>query len=273
MSDRGFITIRRAILDDPVLIDPVCFRAWIWLLAEAAWKPRRVTVTTGRSKVAIELERGQLSYSLKYLAKAWDIGVQRVRTILRKFEEAGMIHIRTGNQADTHSNTQSTRKSGTLSNTRTGQLPMLITIRDYNHIQWIQDNDSALGNTQTNIHGNDETNDKHKNKQLEDSISGPSGPAEVAARWPANAFSQWYALYPRKKQRKAAETAFAKLQRSGEIDFQGLLSVTRRHVVAMKTVETRFIPYPSTWLNTGSYLDEDDKPQMQQSIAPPERYA
>jgi hypothetical protein len=39
----------------------------------------------------------------------------------------------------------------------------------------------------------------------------------------------------------------------------------------MKTVEPKYIPYPATWLNTGSYLDEDDKPQTQQSIAAPER--
>ena len=66
MSDRGFIKLDRAILDDPLMVDPVCFRAWVWLLFEAAWKPRRITVTTGRSKVAIELDRGQLSYSLAY---------------------------------------------------------------------------------------------------------------------------------------------------------------------------------------------------------------
>jgi hypothetical protein len=40
----------------------------------------------------------------------------------------------------------------------------------------------------------------------------------------------------------------------------------------MRTVEPRFIPYPATWLNTGSYLDEDDKPTQQQSIAAPERH-
>jgi hypothetical protein len=124
----GFIKIGRDIFEEPLLVDPVCFRAWVWLLAEAAWKPRRITVMTGRSKVAIELERGQLSYSLSYMATAWNVGIQRVRTILRLFEASDTILIKTGRLVDTQPNTQSTRKPGTQTNTRTGQLPMLVTI-------------------------------------------------------------------------------------------------------------------------------------------------
>jgi hypothetical protein len=203
MSDRGFIKIDRALLDDPLMVDPVCFRAWIWLLAEAAWKSRRITVTTGRSKVAIELDRGQLSYSLTFVATAWNIGVQRVRTILQQFEAAGLIRIKTGKIGETQSNTQSTHKPGTQTNTRTGQLPMLITICNYSYIQFGQGGDETPANTQTNTHANSEINNKHKNEELEERIRAPAGSVGAVPSWPADAFSQWYALYPKRKQRKA----------------------------------------------------------------------
>jgi hypothetical protein len=121
---------------------------------------------------------------------------------------------------------------------------------------------------QTGTHQKSETGNKHRNKELEERISVP---AEAATDWPKDAFAQWYALYPKRKQRKAAEKAFGKLQRSGEIDLEGLLSVTRRHAHAMRTVDQQFIPYPATWLNNGSYLDEEDKPKGNGSaIAKPE---
>jgi hypothetical protein len=179
MSDRGFIKLDRAILDDPLMVDPVRFRAWIWLVFEAGWKPRRVTVATGRSKVAIELDRGQLSYSLTYLAAAWNIGVQQVRTTLQQFEDAGLIRIRTGKIDDTQSNTQSTRKPGTQTNTRTGQLPMLITVCNYSDFQFALDDTGLAANTQTNKHANSETNNKHKNKELEERTRAPAASTEA----------------------------------------------------------------------------------------------
>ena len=42
MTDAGYIIIQRRLLKDPLLCDDAYFRAWLWLVSEAAWKSRRV---------------------------------------------------------------------------------------------------------------------------------------------------------------------------------------------------------------------------------------
>jgi hypothetical protein len=78
--------------------------------------------------------------------------------------------------------------------------------------------------------------------------------------WPGDAFQSWYAAYPRKKQRKAAARSFEKVRRSGDVTFDQLMAATVRHAneVVKQRTDPKFIPYPASWLNAGSYLDEDD---------------
>jgi hypothetical protein len=71
MSESGFIKTPRCLFKDPLLQGGDYFRAWLWLVNEAAWKSRHVTVNNGRSSEIVELERGQLSHSRRYMATAW----------------------------------------------------------------------------------------------------------------------------------------------------------------------------------------------------------
>jgi hypothetical protein len=96
MSDRGRFLVDRDVFDEPLLRDAECFRAWMWLVAEAAWKPRRQPVSNGRATAIIELQRGQLTHSLTYMARAWNVSVKRVRTILSRFETGSLIGTQTG---------------------------------------------------------------------------------------------------------------------------------------------------------------------------------
>ena len=96
MTDNGFIIIPRCIFDDPLLHNGTRFRAWLWLVSEAAWKPRRVIVTNGRTSEIVELGRGQLSHSRRYIAKAWGWSEKRVRTFLNRLEKDGMIDLKAG---------------------------------------------------------------------------------------------------------------------------------------------------------------------------------
>jgi hypothetical protein len=91
VSDRGHIIVDRDIFDEALLRDPVYFRAWLWLVAEAAWKPREQEVVNGRAKAIIHLERGQLTHSLSYMAKAWNVTIKQVRTVLRRFKRGSWI--------------------------------------------------------------------------------------------------------------------------------------------------------------------------------------
>jgi hypothetical protein len=126
MSDRGSFIVDRAVFDDPLLRgDPECFYAWIWLLSEAAWKPRRQDVSNGRATAVIELQRGQLTYSLTYMAAAWNVSVKRVRTILKRFE------------------------NGSLIDTQTGTLQTVITVRNYDASQQFRAARGTQSGTQT----------------------------------------------------------------------------------------------------------------------------
>jgi hypothetical protein len=96
MSERGSFVVARAVFDDPLLRDPVCFYAYMWMVAEAAWKPRRQEVSNGRAVAVVDLDRGQLTHSLRYMATAWKVTVKRVRTILHRFETGSLITTQTG---------------------------------------------------------------------------------------------------------------------------------------------------------------------------------
>lgn len=70
MSERGVFGVDRGVWDHPVLRGRAPFRrveAFLWLVSEAAWKPRRLRV----GGQTITLARGQLAHSIRYMAKAW----------------------------------------------------------------------------------------------------------------------------------------------------------------------------------------------------------
>jgi hypothetical protein len=94
-TERGFIALARGVLDHPVVgaRKPYSdFEAWVWLLLEAVWKPRRVRATNGRTVGFLDLKRGQLSYSHSFLRKAWGWSSEkRVRTFLYRLETDGQI--------------------------------------------------------------------------------------------------------------------------------------------------------------------------------------
>src|SRR5262249_24104487 len=126
MSKRGQIIIDRGLLDEPLLQSPVMFRAWIWLVAEAAWKPREQEVSNGRARAVVHLERGQLTHSLTYMANAWGVTVKRVRTILDRFENGSWIGTQTGTLqtiitiCNYDASQRFTNEAGTQTGTQTG---------------------------------------------------------------------------------------------------------------------------------------------------------
>jgi hypothetical protein len=67
-------------------------------------------------------------------------------------------------------------------------------------------------------------------------------------------FDRFYAAYPRKKSRLAAEKAFAKLNPDEQLMVAILAGLER----AMKSGDWRrgFIPHPASWINNGGWMDE-----------------
>ena len=86
---RGQYRMRRGWLEHPVLQgEPYDRRsAWAWLIEEATWQGRRCEIA-GRF---IDLQRGQLSHSTRFMAKAWGWSEARVRRFLTRLKTDAMI--------------------------------------------------------------------------------------------------------------------------------------------------------------------------------------
>lgn len=85
----GTVNIARGLWDDPTFADSQMSQreAWIWLIAEASWKPR-VKRFAGRD---VSLARGQVAASTRFMAAAWMWSEPRVRRYLDTLENRRMI--------------------------------------------------------------------------------------------------------------------------------------------------------------------------------------
>lgn len=84
----SYYRMHRGWMDHPTLRGPLCrAAAWAWLIEQACWKPSRISIA-GKT---VELARGQLSYSLRYLADAWGWERDAVRRYLTRLETDTMI--------------------------------------------------------------------------------------------------------------------------------------------------------------------------------------
>ena len=86
----GFIALARGILDHPIVGARKPYdrhSAWEWLLFEAAYKPHRYAA----GSVVVNLERGQLAHSTRYMANAWGWPETNVRRYLKRLKADAMI--------------------------------------------------------------------------------------------------------------------------------------------------------------------------------------
>lgn len=89
MSERGVFAVDRGIWDHPSFADePLTEReAWQWLIGEAAFKDRVRRV----GSVVVELVRGQLAASTRFMADKWQWSEARVRRFLKRLKTDAMI--------------------------------------------------------------------------------------------------------------------------------------------------------------------------------------
>ncbi|MCK1577862.1 hypothetical protein [Bradyrhizobium sp. 174] len=92
MAGRGYIKLYRSLFRHE-FFRPAAFserEAFTWMIAEAAWKPRQRRF----GQFFVDLERGDLAASLRFLAETWDWSVGAVRGYLGRCEKEGMISTR-----------------------------------------------------------------------------------------------------------------------------------------------------------------------------------
>ncbi len=70
-------------------------------------------------------------------------------------------------------------------------------------------------------------------------------------------FSAFWALYPRRVAKKAAEKAWGRVATSPEM-IEQIMAGLRAQLPAMLKKEKEFVPHPATWLNQQRF--EDDTP-------------
>lgn len=93
--------------------------------------------------------------------------------------------------------------------------------------------------------------------------SAPSAPVPA----PQIAFSEFWALYPRKTSKIAAEKAWTKITRS--VDPALIIAAVPAHIAQWKREQRPLdkVPYPATWLNDGAWQDE--LPAVPEQVASP----
>lgn len=140
MSDNGWIKMHRGWAEHPIFAHKeFCSRmAWYWLIENACWKATRTRI----SGKIIELKRGQLSYSIRFLAQAWSWDQSRVRRFINALQTDTMI----------------------ATATDTGQL--LITICNYSKYQ--DEENNSTQQTTHERHSSDTNNEEGKNLRTEE---------------------------------------------------------------------------------------------------------
>ncbi|MHA0335810.1 hypothetical protein [Sphingomonas aquatilis] len=85
----GFYLMHRGWQGNPVFRNEEFSKrdAFVWLIEEAAYRPTRIHAATG----ALDLKRGQLSHSLRFMAKAWRWDEAKVRRFLASLVKAEII--------------------------------------------------------------------------------------------------------------------------------------------------------------------------------------
>jgi len=93
MSGPGFIAVSRSLWDDPDFRDAEMSEreAFLWMLANAVWKAH----TVRRAGVTVDLERGQLAFSIRFLAGKWHWHRSRVERFLNVLKNRDTIRVNT----------------------------------------------------------------------------------------------------------------------------------------------------------------------------------
>ncbi len=219
----GTVNIARALMNHEAFKDqPFTEReAFIWLIMEASWKPRTKRV----GNVIVELDRGQVAVSVRFMAEAWQWKKSTVFDFLERLKKSDMIR----------------------TDTRTGV--SVVTVCNY---------DTYQGEAEKSGQG------KRKNPDSIRTASGQTRTPEVIpdAIHKENSsahsdFAAFWNAYPHrdgKRGRAVAEAKFAAAVKRG-IPPQTIIDGAKR-AHSDPRVKAGYARDPTTWLNQAGWDDE-----------------
>lgn len=227
----GTVNIARSLfLDEAFKDQPYTEReAFMWLVMEASWKDRVKRV----GAVVVDLKRGQLAASVRFMAAAWGWEKSTVDRFLKRLEKRDMI--------------------GTDSGTGLN----VITIRKYNDYQG--------GSTQCGTAQNkkrDSSGTAAGQTRTPEAI--PEKKEEIGkhiSRAP-DGFDDFWKAVPRKIAKEKARPAYAKALR--KTDARTLIAAMRRYAESRIGEDPKYTAHPASWLNAGRWDDEPDQPKLSQ---------
>lgn len=152
--------------------------AWVWLIEEAAWKPTKARIK-GQT---VDLERGELTFSQRFLAEKWGWSKSRVDRFIAELRAETMIETRS--------------KIGATAGHAAGQGQSILTICNYAKYQDRQDDErgnvepdsGATAGQQRGKEGRREEGKKEENDDYR--FSGR------VIKLSASDFDRWASSYP-----------------------------------------------------------------------------
>lgn len=186
---------------------------WAWMCDTAAWKKTRVR----HNGVLVDLERGQLVTTLRFISSGFGVGEQVTRTFLENIEKDGMVN--------------------TLTNTR----GTIITICNYDKYQQSLDDANTPDNEQLTDSQQTGNTNKKESKEVKE-VKERKKETYTAE------FEKFWKLYPKKDDK--AEAAKAYIRARKETDHETIINGVERYAAAKPWGDNiRFCKNASTWLN------------------------
>lgn len=229
MSERGVFAVDRGIFDHSVFArEPFTQReAWLWLIAEAAYKPR----TKRAGGQVVSLKRGQLCHSVRFMADAWQWSKSRVDRFLDVIENQDMIR----------------RESGTKT--------LLLTICKYDEYQRVSlpDRDNIGTDSGTRAGQERDKLEDIKNKEQE---TVAKATVRRHADWPEDYADQLWEIFPRKTEKKAGIDALKALYRADRVSWLEIVDGVER----LFGCDPKFVPALARWVRGERWKDEQLPP-------------
>jgi hypothetical protein len=219
----GTVNIARSIFDHELFADqPLTEReAWIWLIMEASWKPRKKRV----GDYIVDLARGQLAASVRFMAAAWRWTPAKVQRFVKRLQSLDMIAVKTDTGVS------------------------VVTICNYDEYQ-APNKTADTGPIQVRYRS--DTNEKKDEiREEEDSTLLRSKPKPER-------FDEFWEAYPHRggarRGKKPAQARYARIVAGGVLE-QTIIDGAARSAKDRQVIDG-YARDPTTWLNQEGWTDE-----------------